>query len=166
MFEPFQQHASRGMVAGAERLLGIENNLNLIRTDRHRLPAWSDDEPPADPQRLDRLRPLPVPILILHRAHNDIRFRQARPDQVTKGAPELCQTVRRPFGGRPIEMNTALILPGALNRRIPKQAHDFAGVHVRGDLNLYIVRGHMDFLKPAVNTKPVVQRSGSLLTPW
>jgi hypothetical protein len=52
-FQPFKQQARRRMVAGPERLLGVQDNFEVMRLESDRRPTRPDHETSADAKRLD-----------------------------------------------------------------------------------------------------------------
>src|SRR6476661_4767375 len=109
------------MMAGPERLLRVDDDLDLLLNWFHSLPAGSDDDSFPHSKRLNRLCPLAVPILIGHRVHDDVRFGHALFRQPAKRLAQMRQMIGRPMLAWPIETNRPTILPGARNRRIAQQ---------------------------------------------
>ena len=116
-------------MACAEGLLGIENNVEITVQQRRRLPTGSNYQTAPDPERLDRLRPLTIPVLM--RQIPDMDSPAALPGgiELIQRRADLSQPVSAPMIPRPIEMGHPLILPCAPHMRITQQPEQFSGIN-------------------------------------
>src|SRR5262245_66134040 len=91
------------MVTGAERLLRIEDDLDLTIADINRLPTRPNHDTCADPEGLHRFSPLPIPILIRKSLHLNFWHRYHRLEAL-QSLSNPDQTVQRPTVIWPIQM--------------------------------------------------------------
>src|SRR5207344_1631857 len=118
VFKPFQQHPCRCMMTRAECLLRVEHDLNIPCLQRHRLPTRPDHNPPADPNRPDRLSPPLIPILIGQFLNTNVSFGQGVRIQCLQGSAQTSAGLHAPLWFWPIEMDDPLFLPSALNHGV------------------------------------------------
>ena len=126
-FEPFQQQLRRRVMAGPERLFGIENEFHIARVERHRFPAWPDDDPLPDTERPNRSGPRRIPIFIGQRVNRDGGGIEPNP---LDDRGQCLTHLGHPALLRPVEMNQSIFLPDPGHPGIVQQPSQFAAVHI------------------------------------
>src|SRR3977135_2034183 len=98
------------MVARAECLLRIEHDLDVLGLEAPRPQTRPDTSPTTDPNRPDRLSPLPIPILIRQFLNTNIALGREAWIESQQRTAQMNMCVQIPLLFRPIEMDHSVLL--------------------------------------------------------
>src|SRR6185503_3661071 len=124
------------MVARAECLLRIEHDLDVLSLECHSLPTRPDHNPPTDPNRPDRLSPLPIPILIRQFLNTNIALGREVWIESQQRTAQMNMCIQTPLLFRPIEMDHPVLLPPALNHGISQPAEYLCRINRGSNLDI------------------------------